>query len=1286
MPTNNTINSNQTVNNEIIFKGSNNLSRVKRSALEDRKKSCKRIKFISTALDAIAPGINSVLGFDKVGLVGGPAKMAVVGSAYLAKVTFNLLSVSKDCDNIPFEELQESLNRNYEAIQSGFKLIEKILNDLSGDKVRQMSSSLTIFINLLVEKQYLINNLNEDALIRALEQENGLLFELKRDMTSPALDSLDRMLNDIINQKLAVAKNPTDEQAFMLLGLSCTAIDTYTKLMHFLLQGRHYLMRYYRQKSNVEAYNRHYHLYSSTLVEFTGKLTGGAGLINKLIKVLESIRDSELIKKEREAVHKFAINEMNYLVRTRDELNAFGQLLRDTPTQQLSYDFSVSSIMSFDPWRSKQKISYAMQYKDQSKDIYYQISDWSPPYSLSNKANPRIDIGRGQQNMTRLIYRKFDQDNPELVAVVEDPNKTYFRDVDKDFYNAALEPHKDIARKMGEFYITQGANPTATFEKGRQAIHAAAKSASIENVLMVIKFAGRNIINVRDANGYTSICIAAKLSNNAFFQGLLMLGADINLKTNTGQTPLSIAAERGDDVLVKEILSLNTIEINSRDNHGFTALHVAYIAQRTSTLGILLEDKRVDVNVADENGFTVLDFAALKGDVVTMELLIKKGANLNSKTKQGDTATILATSVNHLEAVKFLAEQDSILLETKNDAGIAAIDESVLKNHWDVFKFIIDKFINSKKISSLTEYMPYANLEKTKLAVVKYLIDEKKIDFDPESAVSKSDLCWFVRSGYLNIVKYLIDMKSVAFDIKDERGVALFGLAIESGSLQQVKYFVEVKGINYKLPVDSNNPKFDSIKYAAKSGDIDIFKYFFEEKYQYKGLGIHELGDIRIKLKELAPLLNEAIRHNRLSIVKYLIEDKQMGPNILTYDTSRPLLDAAHFGHLELVKYLIEEQQVDFYSAKSSGHYALHIAAKFNHVPVVKYLIEERGVDVNFKTDTLSEMTALDVVILEESGRRPFTGTRYEKRNCYEVGRYLLDEAKADINVTNFIHFRDSEIEIIANQSAVARYLISIKNNPNSRSVRSHPDHIEDNTVNRTLWADLKDDYVSPMIAGAGILLAGLAGWAGLGYVYRNQLIRQRLRADAALTVLAPAAVAAPLLESIPVVAEAKLTKHDSKIALIETKKKEAQGTKVNESEPAYRSAAWRFNETIADNFLLTKWILSCLGWRSFVERINKLEHITPSSVSIDSVDSVALVEQRVADALKHYDAINKTGYEEEMLACQAKRAATVRSTNINHVSKKKAPSFFQPKPAYNLTANHSCLNISSIERQQLVR
>ncbi len=223
--------------------------------------------------------------------------------------------------------------------------------------------------------------------------------------------------------------------------------------------------------------------------------------------------------------------------------------------EQIRYKFNHSQIATpLLKWENGKKVSYAIQFIIKDKGIFFQVGDWSIPYTIYGKACPMLDIGIAPQGITRFIFRKFDLDKPELVGIVKDSKQIEFRDIHRDFYNAALEPNKDIALLNINRLIHFGANVTVPFEKGQQAIHAATKVGNIEVVLALLRTGAD--INAQDDRGYTPLHIAAELAYEGFIEELINVGAHINVTSHLNWTALHVASEKGYVNTIKNLLKV----------------------------------------------------------------------------------------------------------------------------------------------------------------------------------------------------------------------------------------------------------------------------------------------------------------------------------------------------------------------------------------------------------------------------------------------------------------------------------------------------------------------------------------------------------------------------------------------------------------------------------------------------------------------------------------------------------------------------------------------------------
>jgi ankyrin repeat protein len=102
---------------------------------------------------------------------------------------------------------------------------------------------------------------------------------------------------------------------------------------------------------------------------------------------------------------------------------------------------------------------------------------------------------------------------------------------------------------------------------------------------------------------------------------LLKTQVDLDSKDGDGRTPLSWAAERGHETVVKLLLETGRVNPNSKNGDGRTPLW--YVAERghEAVVKLLLETGRVDPNSRNGDGRTPLLWAAERGHEAVIRLL-----------------------------------------------------------------------------------------------------------------------------------------------------------------------------------------------------------------------------------------------------------------------------------------------------------------------------------------------------------------------------------------------------------------------------------------------------------------------------------------------------------------------------------------------------------------------------------------------------------------------------------------------------------------------------------------
>jgi ankyrin repeat protein len=147
-------------------------------------------------------------------------------------------------------------------------------------------------------------------------------------------------------------------------------------------------------------------------------------------------------------------------------------------------------------------------------------------------------------------------------------------------------------------------------------------------------------INIRTTRGLTPLHLAMRLfyksKSKKFIEFLIANGAGLNIQDDYGWTPLIEAIVQGNKVGV-EVLVSKGADINAKNNKGDNALHIAVQCSSCDIIKILLLNQEAQVNAKNKAGWTPLHFAAHTGRRDVAEILLRNGAEINAKNKFNQT-------------------------------------------------------------------------------------------------------------------------------------------------------------------------------------------------------------------------------------------------------------------------------------------------------------------------------------------------------------------------------------------------------------------------------------------------------------------------------------------------------------------------------------------------------------------------------------------------------------------------------------------------------------------------
>jgi ankyrin repeat protein len=229
-------------------------------------------------------------------------------------------------------------------------------------------------------------------------------------------------------------------------------------------------------------------------------------------------------------------------------------------------------------------------------------------------------------------------------------------------HNAIQAQNVEIATCL----LEKKADPTVRAENGITPLHMAAQHLTDTDILNLLLESGKVDINETTELGITALHWAAMESNKATVEFLLSKGANPNVTTKYGRTPLHVAAWYAKEMdIVELLLNHPDVNVNLMDDDGRNALHYSMDNKQGVGKAIvnLLKETTV-LRKAEGRNHEPENIAALvNSSMETIRLLIKNGQDIIEKTwgENGANALHLAAANEKtadlidaiLETVKF---------------------------------------------------------------------------------------------------------------------------------------------------------------------------------------------------------------------------------------------------------------------------------------------------------------------------------------------------------------------------------------------------------------------------------------------------------------------------------------------------------------------------------------------------------------------------------------------------------------------------------------------------------
>ncbi|MBF0329643.1 MAG: ankyrin repeat domain-containing protein [Nitrospirae bacterium] len=391
------------------------------------------------------------------------------------------------------------------------------------------------------------------------------------------------------------------------------------------------------------------------------------------------------------------------------------------------------------------------------------------------------------------------------------------------------------------------------FDKNGDTALAIAKKEGLDYIVQILEkaFKNKNEASSLSVNAMLPLFKAIKEKKLNKVRLLLSKGADVNLRTDKGSTPLMYAADANAMDILKYLIK-HGADVNAKNGTNETALIFASLKGHIDIVNKLLKNG-ADFNIKNISKGDALIYAVLKNQTKVVQSLLKHGANSNDRYDDGQTALMIASSQGSSDIAKLLIDSktdinavdkngitalmiacekgDVIiverLLKARADINVKANDEStaltkaIYGKRLSIFKALIKQSKNYDTKEALFAAVGSGNLDMVKLLM--------KRDPDPNiKDVSGNTLLMYSLSGDIELMRFLLD-RGADSNIKDAEGKTALMKVVESYSKNKVasaKLLLE-KGADVNAV---NDKEETALIIASNNWDADIVKLLVEKR------------------------------------------------------------------------------------------------------------------------------------------------------------------------------------------------------------------------------------------------------------------------------------------------------------------------------------------------------------------------------------------------------------------------------------------------------------------------
>ena len=496
-----------------------------------------------------------------------------------------------------------------------------------------------------------------------------------------------------------------------------------------------------------------------------------------------------------------------------------------------------------------------------------------------------------------------------------------------------------IASEYGNFHLCRTLISKHNFDvklpdnNGWTVLHYFARNGSYELVKAAADMG--TDINLKTNNGENCLHIAAQYGHFDLCWMLISKhNLGVQLPYHYGWTALHYFAQNGRYELVKAVADMGT-NINLKTNTGENCLHIAAEYGHSSLCWTLISKHKFDVQIPDDDGWTVLHYFAQNGSYELVKAVADMGIHISLPTNKGKNCLHIAADNSHFDLCRTLISKHNFDVQLCDHDGWTAFHYFAKEGSYELVKAVADLGVDITLKTNLGKNCLHIAADSSRFNLCRMLISKHNFDMQLRDRNGWTALHYFARNGYYELVKAVADM-GININLTTNNGKNCLHIAADNSRLNLCRALIRKHNCDVELP---DHDGWAALHYFAKKGSYELVKAVAD-------MGIH----INLPTNKGKNCLHIAADNSHFHLCRTLISKHNFDVQLSDHDGWTALHYFAKRGSYELVE-AVADLGVDINLETNLGKNCLHIAADNGRFNLCKKLISKHSLDVQLPDD-----------------------------------------------------------------------------------------------------------------------------------------------------------------------------------------------------------------------------------------------------------------------------------------------------------------------------------------------